>query len=82
MIKDTATRSVLRKHMRAVLADNVRAARQRAGMTQREVAALVAGAHESYIRGVEAGTKDISLVRAVEIADVLGVTVADLLKDV
>jgi len=80
VIKDNATREVLRKYMRRVIADNARAARQRAGMTQREVAQLVAGAHESYIRGVEAGTKDVSLVRAIEIADVLGISLADLVK--
>ena len=68
--------------VRKVIGENVREIRLHQGFTQAQFSKLLVGgpAHESYFRGIEAGLKEISLVRLVEIADTMGVPVARLLE--
>lgn len=66
----------------ALVGYNVRERRLALKMTQRECSELLAGAHESYWRQLESGGKELSLLRLVEISEVLGVNVGDLLKGV
>lgn len=66
-------------YIHSVIADNIRRERVALGLTQRDAAALF-GAGESYFRAIENGHKQLSLLRVVEIADVLGVSAAKLLE--
>jgi transcriptional regulator with XRE-family HTH domain len=59
----------------------VRAARQRAGLSQ-EALAHIAGLHRTYIGGVERGERNVGLLNVIQIAQALGVEAADLLRDV
>lgn len=70
--------------IRDVVAVNARARRKELGLTQQQVSILLSGegAHEAYYRGIETGTKEISLVRLVELADTLDVTASQLLEGV
>lgn len=74
-----AKRRKIERALRVIVAANCRKARAAAGLTQRQVSELF-GATEGYYRGIEAGTKSFSLVRVIEIADALGVTVGQLLE--
>ena len=71
-------RATQRAYIREVVGDNIRNERLLLGMTQKQVAELF-GATEGYIRGIERGHKEASLLRIMEIADVLGCSVHDLL---
>jgi transcriptional regulator with XRE-family HTH domain len=63
-----------------IVGNNVRQRRKDLDLTQAEASKLLGCSHESYFRSIENGHKQISLTRLVEIADVLGVSAADLLE--
>lgn len=63
-----------------VLAANVKALRQTAGISQEELG-LRMGADQSYVSHVEAGKFNLTLLSLSEIAAALNIKVADLLKD-
>ena len=60
------------------LGANLRAARLNAGLSQRELADK-AGCHKMTISGIERGTENPSLIILVKLANVLHVTMNDLL---
>lgn len=64
---------------RAVVGNNVRQARHRAGLTQEQVA-LEAKIDLTYMGGIERGKRNPSVVVLAQIADALGVEPAALLK--
>lgn len=82
LISDNATRAALRAHAADKIGDNIRRLRKEAGMTQAQASELLTGAHESYFRSIENGQKNISLIRAIEIADLLGVTLSEIVEGI
>lgn len=71
------------------IGQNLRAARTALGLTSTEAGHLIAeaagrtvAAGASYYRALETGRREISLCRALLIANVLGMTPAQLFKDV
>jgi len=82
MISDNTTRATIRAHAREKIGENIRKFRKESGMTQAQASELLTGAHESYFRSIENGQKDISLIRAIEIADLLGVSLSDIVEGV
>ena len=66
----------------AIVAHNVRAQRKQEGMTQAQCSRLLSGANDAYWRGVETGGKQFSLIRLVEMVDVLGCSASELLAGV
>ncbi len=66
-----------RRDVRMNIGRRIRELRLARGYTQRELAEEW-GAGESYFRGVESGSKDCSLWRYMGIADLFGVSLADL----
>lgn len=69
-------------YINEVVGENARTIRVGQGLTQAQVSELLGSMCESYYRGIEAGLKQISLVRLVDIADVLGVHPGELLEGV
>lgn len=66
--------------MRQIVARNVRLARQRAGISQEELADT-AGIDRSYGSRIERGIANPSIEMLAKLAEVLGVTTASLLVD-
>lgn len=64
----------------AIIAHNIREHRTRQGMTQADCSRLLSGAKESYWRQIENNLKDLSILRLVEISDVLQVQVGELME--
>lgn len=71
-------RATQRKYIQEVVGDNIRDERLALGMTQKQVAELF-NSNESYLREIEKGRKEVSLLRIMEIADVLGCSLHDLI---
>lgn len=63
------------------VAANMRRYRLMTSLTQHDCARAF-GARESYWRGLEAGTKHLSISRLIEVAAFLGVSASDLLEGV
>lgn len=66
----------------ALIAENIRTVRLEQQLTQKECSLMLAGSCESYWRSLETGSKHMSLLRMVEVSDVLGCPVARLLEGV
>jgi DNA-binding XRE family transcriptional regulator len=64
----------------ALFGDNLRRARERAGLTQTRLAEL-AGVGRSDLHKIEAGRRNITLGMASRLATALGIDVRDLFKD-
>jgi transcriptional regulator with XRE-family HTH domain len=64
---------------RSTLARNLRAARQRLGFSQEELADA-AGLHRTYVGSVERGERNVSIDNVARLAAALGLDAADLLK--
>jgi transcriptional regulator with XRE-family HTH domain len=60
--------------------DAIRALREEAGLTQEQLAER-ADVHHNFVGGVERGTMECSITKAIRIANALGVHLRDLLKD-
>lgn len=69
-----------RKTVRVLIGLRIRAARTQSGLTQRELAAHF-NARESYVRAIETGDKQTSILRLVEIANLLCVPTSALVAD-
>jgi transcriptional regulator with XRE-family HTH domain len=65
--------------MRRLVGQNVRRLRHKRGLTQ-EAFADVSGFSQQYISGLEQGRRNPTVVTLYELATVLGVTPADLVK--
>ena len=78
----TAERKAKSRTINRLVGMNARAIREVQGITQIECSRLLAGAHESYWRSIETGHKDMSLLRVVEVSEVLGCTVGQLMEGV
>ncbi len=78
----TPQRSDMRKYVLGVIGDNVVAARKASGLTQKSMGELLVrkGTCESYWRSIEAGQKELSLIRLIEIASALNVEPSELLR--
>lgn len=61
---------------------NIRTLREAQDLTQRDCSRILASSSESYWRCIETGHKEMSLLRVVEIAEVLGCPAAKLLEGV
>lgn len=59
----------------------VRAERGRIGISQEELADR-AGLHRTYLGGVERGERNIGLLNVIRIARALGITPAEILRDI
>jgi len=64
---------------RAIVGSNVRSARQKAGLTQEQVA-LEAKIDLTYMGGIERGRRNPTVLVLARIAEALGIETADLLK--
>jgi len=64
---------------RAIVGANVRRARQKAGLTQEQVA-LQADIDLTYMGGIERGRRNPTVIVLVRIAEALGLEPSDLLK--
>lgn len=64
--------------IRAVLADNLRQFRKGLGISQEELAARC-GLHRTYVGSVERGERNVSLSTLEVIAQVVGVSIPELL---
>lgn len=60
---------------------NVRAERERLGMSQEDLADR-AGLHRTYLGGVERGERNLGLLNVVRIAKALGLPASTLLADI
>ena len=78
----TPERRAKSRTINSLVGGNIREHRLRLGMTQSDCSSLLAGAHESYWRSIESGQKDMSMLRVVEVAEVLSVDVSELLVGV
>lgn len=65
----------------SLIGDRIREHRLARGYTCQECAAALGSRHESYWRAIETGHKCLSLPRLVEVADLLGARVSDLVQD-
>lgn len=65
---------------RSILAENLRAARRRLGISQEKLAEL-AGLHRTYIGSVERGERNISVDNIEHLAKALNLTVSALLDE-
>ncbi len=63
-----------------VFAENIRRLRLAKGISQEALADL-AGLHRTYVGAVERGERNITLISASRIAEALGVTLSDCLKE-
>ncbi len=63
-----------------VFSENIKRIRLENGLSQ-EVLADLAGLHRTYIGAVERGERNITLLNANKIAEALGVTLSDCLKE-
>ncbi|MCJ9673829.1 helix-turn-helix transcriptional regulator [Neorhizobium sp. SHOUNA12A] len=66
---------------RVTLATNLKRLRQELGLSQEKVAEL-AGIHRNYLGGIERCERNVGLDNLEKIAGALGVSPADLLKDI
>ncbi len=66
--------------LREVLADNVRAYREKKGISQDEFAALC-GLHRTYVGSVERCERNVTLATLELLAETIGVSVPDLLSE-
>jgi len=82
MIKNPEARKSLRKHASCVIGEKVKELRLAEGWTQKECAEMFQNCDESYFRSIENGCKDISLVRAIELADFFKISVSELLEGI
>jgi transcriptional regulator with XRE-family HTH domain len=64
----------------AAIGSNIRKARMNCGLSQEALALRVNASHRQ-IAAYEQGEKDMPVSRLFDIAQIIGVTVADLLKD-
>ena len=64
---------------RGILAHNLRAHRQRLGISQEQLAAL-SGLHRNYVGSVERGERNISIDNIEKLAKAIGTTVPGLLS--
>jgi transcriptional regulator with XRE-family HTH domain len=60
--------------------ERVRSLRTALGLSQERLAA-VSGLHRTYVSGVERGERNISLINIHRLADALGTTPSELLKE-
>lgn len=65
-------------HLRGVLSSNIKAYRDREGVSQ-EVFAARCGLHRTYIGSVERGERNVTLETLQQLSDAMGCTAADLL---
>lgn len=79
---DDAARARRRKLIQGIVGENVRQHRTKQDMSRVDLSKLCGSVHESYVRQIENGQKEISLVRLVELADALGVRASELLDGV
>jgi ribosome-binding protein aMBF1 (putative translation factor) len=77
-IMSRATRRAASAELRKTFGQNLREARQQAGLTQLQIAEA-AGRERSYISDVERGLHNITMDTMVELAHVVGRDVTDLL---
>lgn len=63
-----------------IVARNVRAARERVGLSQEDLA-YKAAVDRSYLWGIERGTRNPSVLVVAKLAEALGVKAAELLAD-
>ena len=82
MIPRSPERRAKSRAINTLVGMNIRAEREHLEMKQAECSLLLAGANESYWRSAEGGHKEMSLLRVVEVAEVLGCTVGRLLEGV
>ena len=73
-------RSKNRPAARRILARNLRRFRVAKAVSQEALAAL-AGLHRTYLGSVERGERNVSIDNIERLADALGVTVSELLKE-
>ena len=66
----------------SMVGDHVRDKREALGMTQADCSKLLAGSCESYWRSMEGGHKHMSLLRLVEVSEVLGCDASELLEGI
>lgn len=73
---------MLNAHMNVtqVFARNIKRIRLAKGISQ-EALADIAGLHRTYVGAVERGERNITLINANRIAEALGVTLSDCLKE-
>jgi DNA-binding XRE family transcriptional regulator len=71
---------VYRPPHRKAFGDAIRVYRKKAGFTQEELAER-AELHHNFIGGVERGTMECSISKAIKIAKALRVHICDLLRD-
>lgn len=69
-----------RTSARSTLARNLRAARERLGLSQ-EALADAAGLHRTYVGSVERGERNVSIDNIARLASALGLDPADLLRN-
>jgi transcriptional regulator with XRE-family HTH domain len=79
---DDPERARRRKLIQGIVGENVRQHRTKQDMSRVQLSKLCGSVHESYVRQIENGQKEISLVRLVEFADALGVNASELLDGV
>ena len=70
-----------RNDPRAIFGDRVRAFRVKRGISQEHLAEL-SELDRTYISGIERGTRNVSLINIVRIADALEIKPSDLLKGI
>ena len=70
-------RTARHRALMAVLAEE----RERAGLTQRELAARLKRAH-SFVGKIESGERQLNVLEFCEYADALGATASDLIKKI
>ncbi|MBW3655426.1 MAG: helix-turn-helix domain-containing protein [Gemmatimonadetes bacterium] len=63
------------------LGENLRAARQRTGLSQEKLAAK-AGIDRTYVGGAERGERNVALVNIVRLAEALQIAPAELLRGI
>jgi DNA-binding XRE family transcriptional regulator len=78
-MKSTPKEQTISDHNRSVLLPGLRQARQRAGVTQRELA-RIAGASKNTITELEVGRRGAYPRTVRRLAEALGTKVADLMK--
>ncbi len=66
--------------LKAILADNIRGFRESKGVSQEEFAGMC-GVHRTYVGSVERGERNVTLSTLEVFADVIGVSVPQLLSE-
>lgn len=72
--------TLLRMDMRKLVGRNVKAARQQAGLSQEQLAER-SGFSQQYLSGLERGHRNPTIVSLYEIAQALGTTPIELLRE-